>query len=203
VNKEYRFRNSGESCECEYIELDVFKSLHSLYNISKTTDVCSCLYIDVMVHRTHRHEPPVHGSITLVADTSDLVAVSKPASMPMHPCGSYHHNTLTHVLVNEHVIPNQPPLMLVHRLDRYAVAYMYACTYGYIALIIAIYFDICSAFRVTSGLVILAKTKEAASRISKEIFDNKTQKVSKHVLEVLSLTFPSDLFFSFCSFRHI
>jgi hypothetical protein len=36
-----------------------------------------------------------------------------------------------------------------------------------------------SNYRVTSGLVILAKTKEAANRISKEIYDNKTQKVSK------------------------
>jgi 23S rRNA-/tRNA-specific pseudouridylate synthase len=85
-------------------------------------------YTDVMFHRTHRHEPPVHGVIALVENAPDLVAVSKPASMPMHPCGSYHHNTLTHIIVNEPVIPNQPPLMLVHRLDRYVIRHLYKDT---------------------------------------------------------------------------
>jgi 23S rRNA-/tRNA-specific pseudouridylate synthase len=40
---------------------------------------------DRIVHRTHRHEPPVKGCIDLVGETDDLLAVCKPASMPMHP----------------------------------------------------------------------------------------------------------------------
>lgn len=37
---------------------------------------------DLLLHKTHRHEPPVFGEITLVGETSDLIAVCKPASMP-------------------------------------------------------------------------------------------------------------------------
>ena len=40
---------------------------------------------DRVVHRTHRHEPPVKGVVQLVGETEDLMAVCKPASMPMHP----------------------------------------------------------------------------------------------------------------------
>ena len=37
---------------------------------------------DLLLHRTHRHEPPVFGEITLIGETADLIAISKPASMP-------------------------------------------------------------------------------------------------------------------------
>jgi tRNA pseudouridine synthase 9 len=71
-----------------------------------------------MVHKTHRHEPPVHGAIELVAETGDLVAVNKPSSVTMHPCGAYYHNTLMHILKHEPLLEKQPTLLLVHRLDR-------------------------------------------------------------------------------------
>lgn len=59
------------------------------------------------------------GSVTLVADTPDILAVCKPPSMPMHPCGAYRDNSLVHVLKREPLLPgNSPPLHLVHRLDR-------------------------------------------------------------------------------------
>ena len=37
---------------------------------------------DRLLHRTHRHEPSVVGKISLVGETDDILAVSKPASMP-------------------------------------------------------------------------------------------------------------------------
>ena len=73
---------------------------------------------DVLVHKTHRHEPPVQGEIELVGETPDYVVVSKPSSMTMHPCGAYYHNSLMHILRYEPIVVNQPNLLLVHRLDR-------------------------------------------------------------------------------------
>ena len=102
---------------------------------------------DAMLHRKHRHEPPVHGHIALVGENENIVAVSKPPSMPMHPCGAYRHNSLTMILKHEPIIPNQPELLLIHRLDR-----------------------------VTSGLVILAKNKEIASKLASEIRGRETKK---------------------------
>ena len=85
---------------------------------------------DAILHRTHRHEPPVFGRITFVGESEYCLAVSKPPSMPMHPSGAYRFNSLENILKAEPLVPSQPPLYLVHRLDR-----------------------------VTSGLVIFAKSK--------------------------------------------
>ena len=88
-----------------------------------------------------------------MGETADLLAVSKPASLPMHPCGAYRFNSLLHLLSVEplpgRAIPPDPTarLLLVHRLDR-----------------------------VTSGLVILAKSATAAATISEEIRRHDTEK---------------------------
>ena len=103
---------------------------------------------DSFTHLTHRHEPPVIGDIEFVGENDDILAVSKPASMPVHPCGAYRQNSLTYILSVEPFTPTQPPLHLVHRIDR-----------------------------VTSGLLILAKSSEAANRVSKDIRDKSTKKV--------------------------
>jgi 23S rRNA-/tRNA-specific pseudouridylate synthase len=76
-----------------------------------------------MMHRTHRHEPPVIGKVTLVGDRDDILAINKPASIPMHPCGSYRFNSLMFILAKEPLIENQPQLHLVHRLDRLFLVY--------------------------------------------------------------------------------
>lgn len=55
---------------------------------------------EALLHRTHRHEPPVMGRIEFVQELGDLIAVCKPASMPMHPCGAYRQNSLTTILHN-------------------------------------------------------------------------------------------------------
>lgn len=73
---------------------------------------------DLVYHKAHRHEPMVYGEIQFVGETEDLLAVNKPASIPMHPCGSYRFNSLEMILKKEPLIPNQPNLFLVHRLDR-------------------------------------------------------------------------------------
>ena len=102
---------------------------------------------DEFVHMTHRHEPSVTGKITLVGETESLLAVSKPSSLPMHPCGAFRYNSLLQIITNEPLIPNQPKLYIVHRLDR-----------------------------VTSGLVVMAKNAEVANTISEEIRSGNTEK---------------------------
>lgn len=103
---------------------------------------------DKMRRVSHRHEPPVIGNITYVGETDDLLAVCKPASMPMHPCGAYKFNSLISILNKDPIILPQPPLFLLHRLDR-----------------------------VTSGLVVIAKSQAVASSISEEIRNKGTTKV--------------------------
>jgi len=68
--------------------------------------------------------------------------------MPMHPCGAYRDNSLIHVLKREPLVENQPELHLVHRLDR-----------------------------VTSGVVVMAKSKENANEIASQIRGKETCKV--------------------------
>jgi hypothetical protein len=61
------------------------KSGRVTVNGSQTTPEYVIMNSDRVVHRTHRHEPPVKGVVQLVGETEDLMAVCKPASMPMHP----------------------------------------------------------------------------------------------------------------------
>lgn len=104
---------------------------------------------DRLIHCTHRHEPPVFGEIAFVGETSSLFAVSKPASIPMHACGAYRFNSLEYVLKHDPIVANQPTnLLLVHRLDR-----------------------------VTSGVVVMAKSKDQAAAVGLQIRDKRTEKV--------------------------
>ncbi|KAF3426946.1 hypothetical protein E2986_03356 [Frieseomelitta varia] len=45
----------------------------------------------------------------------DVVVVNKPASIPVHPCGRYRHNTVVFILAKEYNLKN---LRTIHRLDR-------------------------------------------------------------------------------------
>ena len=64
---------------------------------------------DIIEHLTHRHEPPVRGcgpgELQIIADTKQLLVVNKPASVPIHPCGAYHYNSLYHII--QTIRPNQ------------------------------------------------------------------------------------------------
>jgi 23S rRNA-/tRNA-specific pseudouridylate synthase len=55
---------------------------HIRINNKKTKEDYIIKNGDRLLHRTHRHEPSVVGAVSLVAETDDIVAVSKPASMP-------------------------------------------------------------------------------------------------------------------------
>ncbi|XP_029341642.1 RNA pseudouridylate synthase domain-containing protein 2, partial [Acyrthosiphon pisum] len=71
---------------------------------------------DLLANVVHRHEVPVtNDPITIVHMDDDIVVVNKPASIPVHPCGRYRHNTVVFVLAKEHNLRN---LRTIHRLDR-------------------------------------------------------------------------------------
>jgi len=71
---------------------------------------------DLLANVVHRHEVPVTNQpITIVFMDDDIVVVNKPASMPVHPCGRYRHNTVVFILAKEFNLKN---LRTIHRLDR-------------------------------------------------------------------------------------
>ena len=74
----------------------------------------------LILHRLHRHEPPVVGGpIAVLGDSGGaggLVAVTKPASMPVHASGQHRHNTLLGVLAETR--PDLGELFPLHRLDK-------------------------------------------------------------------------------------
>ncbi|OQR82383.1 RNA pseudouridylate synthase [Achlya hypogyna] len=115
---------------------------------------------DLICHMTHRHEPPVIGEdISVVHETDDLVVVSKPSSVPTHPCGAYRFNSLHYIVLAAR--PDLKHLHIVHRLDR-----------------------------LTSGVVILAKTPAKARELSQCIAD---RTASKAYLARVRGAFPADL----------
>jgi 23S rRNA-/tRNA-specific pseudouridylate synthase len=67
-----------------------------------------------MRHFIHRHEPPVPaGSITVIGQSEDAVAVCKPHGMPVHVGGQYRKNTVLGILTAEQ--PDLGPLLPIHR----------------------------------------------------------------------------------------
>lgn len=103
-----------------------------------------------IVHRAVRcQESPVldRGPIRVIAETAELLVVSKPSSLPIHPCGSYRFNSLIALLREQGVVAADAMLHTTHRLDR-----------------------------LTSGLVLLAKTKAAAQRVGAWFAQNEIRK---------------------------
>jgi len=107
---------------------------------------------DELTHTVHRHEPaaavaPASGPVIVItSEKDDVISVDKPSTLPVHPCGGYHHNSLFEVMGD--ILPRlRGSLHTVHRLDR-----------------------------LTSGLTIVAKNKVAASRLAKEISDRRCEK---------------------------
>lgn len=59
-------------------------------------------------------EPDVNPNIQILFEDRDIVVVHKPAPLPMHPCGRFNRNSLTHIL-NEVYHPMR--VRPAHRLD--------------------------------------------------------------------------------------
>jgi UPF0176 protein len=89
-------------------------------------------------------EPDVNAGIKVLWEDSALVAVYKPAPLPVHPCGRFNLNTLTGLLERAYG-PNH--LKVVHRLDAN-----------------------------TTGLLLLARTRDAATRLREQFDANEVTK---------------------------
>ncbi|XP_061700753.1 RNA pseudouridylate synthase domain-containing protein 2 isoform X2 [Syngnathoides biaculeatus] len=71
---------------------------------------------DHIKNTVHRHEPPVVAKpLEVLLDDGEVLVVDKPASIPVHPCGRFRHNTVIFILGKERGLSE---LHTVHRLDR-------------------------------------------------------------------------------------
>jgi len=108
-NREFRAMTKEQYDRC--IERGVV-----MINGEKTTVDYHLCNNDLLSHIVHRHELPVVGEqIKIIHHDDQSVVVDKPASMPVHPCGRYRHNTVLFILAKEHGLKN---LHTIHRLDR-------------------------------------------------------------------------------------
>jgi 23S rRNA pseudouridine1911/1915/1917 synthase len=71
---------------------------------------------EVLLWRAPWDETPVPTNVPVLYEDEHLMAVDKPALMPVHPTARYHRNTLIRVLVA--LRPDCAFLSLGHRLDR-------------------------------------------------------------------------------------
>lgn len=70
----------------------------------------------VLLWRAPWDENPVPTDVPVLFEDDHILAVNKPANLPVHPSARYHNNTLIKVLERER--PDAPFLSLGHRLDR-------------------------------------------------------------------------------------
>lgn len=69
-----------------------------------------------VVHLVHRHESAVLSSpIHITQDEDGFIVVSKPSSLPVHPCGTYRRNSLQFIMKAFH---GTGKLFVIHRLDK-------------------------------------------------------------------------------------
>lgn len=75
---------------------------------------------DTLCHTVHRHEPgvavhsPTEPYIRVLQDTDEVLVVDKPGTLPVHPCGGYHVQSLMTMLEKHY----NRKLYTIHRLDR-------------------------------------------------------------------------------------
>ncbi|SCU94013.1 LAME_0F05776g1_1 [Lachancea meyersii CBS 8951] len=77
---------------------------------------------DLIMHRIHRHEPPVTSRpVKIVFEDSDILVIDKPSGIPVHPTGRYRFNTVTKILQKQMGIAVHP----CNRLDRLTSGLMF------------------------------------------------------------------------------
>eukprot|EP00804_Cyclotella_cryptica_P028708 CCRYP_008221-RA/>CCRYP_008221-RA protein AED:0.02 eAED:0.02 QI:884/1/1/1/1/1/2/198/680 len=107
---------------------------------------------DELTHTVHRHEPAValsefsetkysseQSPVDIVYEDDAILVVDKPSTLPIHPCGAYHYNSLFEIICHWKPRSYGPgKLFTIYRLDR-----------------------------LTSGVVVLAKNASLARSLGK------------------------------------
>ncbi|CAH8495008.1 unnamed protein product [Heterobilharzia americana] len=113
---------------------------------------------DLLSQRVHRHECPVLNlPIEFLHNSENVLVINKPPSIPIHPCGQYTLNSITHILAKEYGLR---PLRFTHRLDR-----------------------------MTSGLLLIAKTYDTSVRLHSQIAN---KEVTKYYICHVEGCFPTE-----------
>ncbi|KAF8249597.1 pseudouridine synthase [Wilcoxina mikolae CBS 423.85] len=111
---------------------------------------------DMISHTMHRHEPPVtEKPIGIVFEDENIIAISKPAGVPVHPTGRYNYNSVTEIMRHDRNGFNPMPC---NRLDR-----------------------------LTSGLMFIAKTRDAADAFMHQL---KSRTIRKQYVARVRGEFP-------------
>ncbi|SCU91502.1 LAFA_0F04148g1_1 [Lachancea sp. 'fantastica'] len=77
---------------------------------------------DLIMHKIHRHEPPVTSRpVKIVFEDKDILVIDKPSGIPVHPTGRYRFNTVTKILQRQMGIAVHP----CNRLDRLTSGLMF------------------------------------------------------------------------------
>ena len=94
-------------------------------------------------------EPEVDFNYKTIYEDEDILVIDKPGNLPVHPSGRFFFNSLlTHLrIVEENYIDQNKEFHITHRLDR-----------------------------ETSGLLVLAKNKQAAASLVDQFYKRKTKK---------------------------
>jgi len=79
---------------------------------------------DVISHTLHRHEPPVTAqAIGIVHEDNDIIVITKPAGVPVHPAGRYNYNSVVEIMRAERGHQWNP--LPCNRLDRLTSGVMF------------------------------------------------------------------------------
>ena len=110
-------------------------------------------------------EPPVSFDYSILYEDAELLILNKPAQLPVHPAGSYYFNTLLiHLRTDGFTRPMsaEREYFLTHRIDK-----------------------------ETSGVLVLAKSKELNTIVSDQFADRTTE---KRYLAIVRGRIPEDAF---------
>ncbi|KAK4466466.1 pseudouridine synthase [Cladorrhinum samala] len=79
---------------------------------------------ELVSHTTHRHEPPVTAEpILVIHEDDDMIVISKPSGLPVHPAGRYHYNSVVEIMKEERGPTFNP--RPCNRLDRLTSGIMF------------------------------------------------------------------------------
>ena len=92
----------------------------------------------------------VDDSIEIISNTDDLVVINKPCSIPVHPCGRYRHNSVTYMLAKDHGMTN----LRCNFISKLQI---------HMNIFITVLYRL---DRLTSGLLIMAKSHEVAEKMA-------------------------------------